>query len=83
MLRSARDDNSTVVTILFGCGISQLEVAMNHKRKRPKSARAGCLLCKPHKANGCCADHKNMQHGNRRRYEGGREQLRCEGLGSL
>jgi len=23
----------------------------NHKRKRPKSARAGCLLCKPHKAN--------------------------------
>lgn len=24
----------------------------NHKRKRPKSARAGCLLCKPHKANG-------------------------------
>ncbi|CAD5246945.1 conserved hypothetical protein [Bosea sp. 62] len=55
---------------------------MNHKRKRPKSARAGCLLCKPHKANGCCADHKNMQHGNRRRYEGGREQLRCEGLGA-
>jgi|HubBroStandDraft_4_1064222.scaffolds.fasta_scaffold48987_2 hypothetical protein len=25
---------------------------MNHKRKRPKNARAGCLLCKPHKANG-------------------------------
>lgn len=24
----------------------------NHKRKRPKNARAGCLLCKPHKANG-------------------------------
>ncbi len=21
------------------------------KRKRPKSRRAGCLLCKPHKAN--------------------------------
>lgn len=25
---------------------------MNHKRKKPKSARCGCLLCKPHKANG-------------------------------
>ena len=25
---------------------------MNHKRKRPKNAQAGCLLCKPHKANG-------------------------------
>lgn len=25
---------------------------MNHKRGRPKNARAGCLLCKPHKANG-------------------------------
>ena len=24
---------------------------MNHKRKRPKNRRAGCLLCKPHKAN--------------------------------
>jgi len=22
---------------------------MNHKRGRPKSSRAGCLLCKPHK----------------------------------
>lgn len=25
---------------------------MNHKRGRPKNARAGCLLCKPWKANG-------------------------------
>lgn len=25
---------------------------MNHKRKRPKMSRAGCLLCKPHKRNG-------------------------------
>lgn len=24
----------------------------HHKRRRPKNARAGCLLCKPHKANG-------------------------------
>jgi hypothetical protein len=25
---------------------------MNHKRRRPKNTRVGCLLCKPHKANG-------------------------------
>lgn len=25
---------------------------MNHKRGRPKNQRAGCLMCKPHKANG-------------------------------
>lgn len=24
----------------------------NHKRKRPKNRRSGCLCCKPHKANG-------------------------------
>jgi len=24
----------------------------HHKRRRPKSRRAGCLCCKPHKANG-------------------------------
>lgn len=24
---------------------------MNHKRKRPKSKRAGCLMCKWHKDN--------------------------------
>lgn len=24
----------------------------HHKRKRPKNRRAGCLLCKPWKANG-------------------------------
>ncbi len=25
---------------------------MHRKRGRPKNRRAGCLLCKPHKANG-------------------------------
>lgn len=25
---------------------------MHFKRGRPKNRRAGCLLCKPHKANG-------------------------------
>ena len=25
---------------------------MNHKRRRPKQGRAGCMLCKPHKHTG-------------------------------
>ncbi|SOD41332.1 hypothetical protein SAMN06298226_1627 [Nitrosovibrio sp. Nv4] len=25
---------------------------MHHKRGKPKNARAGCLMCKPHKMNG-------------------------------
>ena len=25
---------------------------MHHKRKKAKRARAGCLMCKPHKING-------------------------------
>ena len=25
---------------------------MNHKRKRPKNRRSGCLMCKPWKMNG-------------------------------
>ena len=29
---------------------------MNHKRKRPKKRRAGCLYCKPHTCNGVGAD---------------------------
>ena len=53
---------------------------MHFKRKRAKAARAGCLLCKPHKANGCCVRSKNMLHGNRRRYETGSDQLKCEGV---
>ena len=39
---------------------------MNFKRKRSKSRRGGCLLCKPHKANGCGhggkADGLNMRN---------------------
>lgn len=55
---------------------------MHFKRKRPKSARAGCLLCKPHKANGCCVRHKDMTFGNRRRHEGARYQLQCVRAGA-
>lgn len=27
-----------------------------HKRKRPKSGRSGCIMCKPHKCNGMHED---------------------------
>jgi hypothetical protein len=31
----------------------------NHRRGRPKNRRAGCLLCKPHKANGAKGGESN------------------------
>ena len=34
---------------------------MNHKRKRAKNGRSGCLLCKPNKANGV-NDEKDLGH---------------------
>ena len=37
----------------------------HHKRKRPKSRRAGCLYCKPHKRNGA----KNPDPPNVRRQK--------------
>ena len=53
---------------------------MHHKRKRPKNARAGCLMCKRHKANGACPRHHDMRFSNFRRYVSGADQLRCAGL---
>lgn len=32
---------------------------MNYKRKKPKSGRAGCLLCKPHKRQGSPLDSRH------------------------
>ncbi len=53
---------------------------MHHKRKRPKNRRAGCLMCKPWKANGVCARHINMRMGNLRKYQAGTYSLKCEGV---
>jgi len=47
---------------------------MNHKRKRPKSRRAGCLLCKPHKANELKDAEKNQTMQERRARIGDKEQ---------
>jgi hypothetical protein len=49
----------------------------HHKRKRPKSTRSGCLMCKPHKRQGSCL-HARMKVSARRGIDSGREQLRCE-----
>ena len=42
--------------VLFGVSVLEITLYatnadgdMNHKRKRPKQSRAGCLLCKPNK----------------------------------
>jgi hypothetical protein len=53
---------------------------MNFKRKRHKTARAGCLMCKPHKRGGVCPRHRNMRFGDFRRHVGGADQLRCQGI---
>jgi hypothetical protein len=50
-----RDDSSEQRSGVDACAVLQPTnsgVQMNHKRKRPKNRRSGCLLCKPHKANG-------------------------------
>lgn len=48
---------------------------MHFKRKGPKSTRSGCLMCKPHKRQGSLPRDKNMQHGNRKRFEAGKQQV--------
>jgi hypothetical protein len=43
--------------------------AMHHKQHRPKSARAGCLMCKPHKRQGAKRNRRpNMRFGALRRW---------------
>lgn len=39
---------------------------MHHKRGRPKNARAGCLLCKPHKMNGWNKAEIDGKHARQR-----------------
>lgn len=49
---------------------------MNHKRKRPKDRRAGCLSCKPHKSNGSKGSAKNQTIQERKAVEAMDEALR-------
>jgi hypothetical protein len=36
----------------------------NHKRKGAKSTRSGCLLCKPHKRQGCYVPTRQTRRAN-------------------
>lgn len=47
---------------------------MNHKRGRPKNRRAGCLFCKPHKANGA----KHIARPSERRFRLREREQRAE-----
>ncbi len=38
----------------------------HHKRKGPKSTRAGCMLCKPHKRQGAKHVHRAKEAARRR-----------------
>lgn len=40
---------------------------MHRKRKRPKNRRAGCLLCKPWKANGIAVGSRDGEKASDRR----------------
>lgn len=49
---------------------------MNHKKKKAKNQRSGCLMCKPHKINGQGKERKeNNKASDFRRKEGIKEQL--------
>lgn len=49
---------------------------MNHKRCRPKNRRAGCLMCKPHKANGSKGKRRCRTMQQRRADDSFAEQTR-------
>lgn len=51
---------------------------MNHKRKRPKQARAGCLLCKPNKmGKGLEGKLGHRGFGNLRKEAASKADLQC------
>jgi hypothetical protein len=47
---------------------------MNHKRKRPKSTRAGCLMCKPWKMSHSKLSNRE-RFGIKRKIEAANSQL--------
>jgi hypothetical protein len=49
---------------------------VHHKRKKPKSGRAGCLMCKPQKHQ-LCAKHKRLKFSDQRRADAA-DRMKCE-----
>ncbi len=45
---------------------------MNHKRRRPKNRRRGCITCKPHKMNGMVKTYHIRGH----KYKTDRNELK-------
>ena len=52
---------------------------MNHKRGRPKNRRAGCLTCKPQKANGAKGKERERPTVRRRKQP---ESFYCQDCGA-
>ena len=51
----------------------------NHKRRRPKNRRAGCLFCKPWKMNGFSRSRREAEgFGSHRRRAAAERDLREE-----
>jgi len=49
---------------------------MNHKRRRPKARRAGCLMCKPWKMSGIRTDSaEGEKFSDHKRREAARKDL--------
>lgn len=54
----------------------------NHKRKRPKNRRAGCLMCKPWKMNGFSKDQfESARFSDARRRYFAKAEIREESRG--
>lgn len=47
----------------------------NHKRRKRKNLRGGCLLCKPHKGNGAKGKFCNQTKQEKRSQVAFREQI--------
>lgn len=48
----------------------------NHKRRKPKNARAGCLLCKPWKVNGFATERsEGEKHSDHVRRDAAKKEI--------
>jgi hypothetical protein len=50
----------------------------HHKRKRPKNRRAGCLYCKPYKANGTGKEKDPPRERRKMQSESRSDELRSD-----
>ena len=63
-------------TAVFDRNLLQTEknTMANHNRKGPKSTRAGCLMCKPHKRQGTKLEER-QKHSDNVRLEQAKQQV--------